>query len=167
MQGASTVHFQDQNAETVRCTTIPNVMVNLEQARERQSQQPESPITPSRQILSPTVHFYAGEWEELSGVLSVVKNNVLEASSTMDFSFSEDDFMDAYSSRDGSINGQQTPSRKSTRLSGSRVWESANEIDIGGGYDVILLTVIPHSTTSLRKLYALIKKVSFVTFYHF
>ncbi|XP_076917505.1 uncharacterized protein LOC143577601 [Bidens hawaiensis] len=158
LKGASTVHFQDLNAETVRCATIPNVMVNLEQARERQIQQPESPLTPSRQILSPAVHFYAGDWEELSGVLSVVKNNVLEVSPTRNLSFSEDDFIDAYSSHDGSINGQQTPSRKSTRLSGSRVWESANYTDIGEGYDVILMTVIPHSTTSLKKLYALIKK---------
>ncbi|KAD3337093.1 hypothetical protein E3N88_32613 [Mikania micrantha] len=158
LKGASTVHFHDLNAETVRCTTIPNVMSNLEQARERQSQQPESPLTPSRQILSPIVHFYAGEWEELSGVLSVVKSNVLEVSPTMNLSFSEDDFMDAYSSHDGSINGNETSSRRSRKLSGSRVWESANDTDSGGGYDVILMTVIPHSATSLKKLYALIKK---------
>ncbi|KAI3743150.1 hypothetical protein L1987_60853 [Smallanthus sonchifolius] len=157
LKGASTVHFHDLNAETIRCTTIPNVMANLEQARERQSQQPESLLTPSRQILSPIVHFYAGEWEELSGVLSVVKNNVLEVSPTMNLSFLEDDFMDAYSSHDGSINGHETPSRQSRRLSGSRVWESANDTDIGGGYDIILMTAIPHSAT-LKKLYALIKK---------
>ncbi|KAI7727997.1 hypothetical protein M8C21_006064 [Ambrosia artemisiifolia] len=158
LKGASTVHFQDLNAETVRCTTIPNVMANLEQARERQSQQPETPLTPSRQIISPMVHFYAGEWEELSGVLSTVKKNILEASQTMNLSFSEDEFMDTYSSHDGSINGQETSSRQSRRISGSRVWESANDTDIGGGYDVILMTVIPHSATSLKKLYALIKK---------
>lgn len=135
-------------------------MANLEQARERQSQQPESPLTPSRHILSPIVHFYAGEWEELSAVLSVVKNNALEASPTMNLSFSEDDFIDARSSHDGSINGHETSSRQSRRLSGSRVWESANDTDMGGGYDVILMTVIPNSATSLRKLYALLKKVS-------
>ncbi|KAK9068694.1 hypothetical protein SSX86_012809 [Deinandra increscens subsp. villosa] len=158
LKGASTVHFQDLSAETIRCTTIPNVMANLEQARERQSQQHESPLTPSRQMLSPIVHFYAGEWEELSGVLSVVKNNVPEVSPTMNLSFSEEDFMDAYSSHDGSINGHESSSRQSRRLSGSRVWERANDTDIGGGYDVILMTVIPHSVTSLKKLYALIKK---------
>ncbi|KAJ0735633.1 putative protein-histidine N-methyltransferase [Helianthus annuus] len=158
LKGASTVHFQDLSAETIRCTTIPNVMANLEQARERQSMQPETPVTPSRQILSPMVHFYAGEWEELSGVLSTVKKNVLEVSPTMNLSFSEDDFMDTYSSHDGSINGRESSARQSRRISASRVWESANDADLGGGYDVILMTVIPHSTTSLRKLYALIKK---------
>ncbi|KAI3697047.1 hypothetical protein L6452_29766 [Arctium lappa] len=158
LKGASTVHFQDLNAETIRCTTIPNVLVNLEQARDRQSRQPESPLTPSRQILSPMVHFYAGQWEELAGVLSVVKNNVLEVPPPTNLSFSEEDFMDGFSSHDGSIMGQENSSRRSTRLSGSRVWERANDTDIGGGYDVILMTDIPHSATSLKKLYALIKK---------
>lgn len=159
LKGASTVHFQDLNAETIRRTTIPNVMSNLEQERDKQSKQPESPLTPSRQILSPTVHFYAGEWEELPGVLSVVEKNVLEASPVMNLSFSEDDFIGrcSYSSHDGgsSIMGQEHSSRKST---GSRVWERANESDVGGGYDVILMTDIPHSGTSLKKLYTLIKK---------
>ena len=160
LQGASTVHFQGSNAETIRCTTIPNVLVNLEQARERQSRQPESPLTPSGQILSPMVHFYAGQWEELAGVLSVVKDNVLEVPRPTNLSFSEEDFMDGFSSHDGSIMGQENSSRRSTRLSGSRVWERANDTDTGGGYDVILMADIPHSATSLKKLYALIKKVS-------
>ncbi|CAH1441456.1 unnamed protein product [Lactuca virosa] len=157
LKGASTVHFQDLNAETIRRTTIPNVMSNLEQEKDKQSKQPETPLTPSRQILSPTVHFYAGEWEELPGVLSVVEKNVLEASPVMNLSFSEDDFIDrcSYSSHDGSIMGQEHSSRKST---GSRVWERANESDVGGGYDVILMSDIPHSGTSLKKLYTLIKK---------
>lgn len=160
------MHFQDVNAETIRCTTIPNVLANLEQARERQSRQPESPLTPSRQIISPVVHFYAGEGEELAGVLSVVKKNVPDVSPPTNLSLSEEDFMDAYSSHDGSITGQETSARRSTRLSGSRVWERANETDIGGGYDVILMADIPHSATSLKKLYALIKQVSCVTFNH-
>lgn len=158
MKGASTVDFQDTSAETIRRTTIPNVLANLEQARDRQCRQPESPLTPSRQILSPVVHFYAGEWEELAEVLSVVNYNAVELSSAMKLSFSEEDITDAYSSHDGSLTGQETSSRKSTRLSGSRVWERANDTDIGGGYDVILMTVIPNSATSLKKLYALIKK---------
>nr|XP_043611286.1 histidine protein methyltransferase 1 homolog [Erigeron canadensis] len=158
LKGASTVHFQDLNAEAVRCKTVPNVLANLEQARERQSRQPESPVTPSRQAISPVVHFYAGEWEELSGVLSLVKNDVLEASPRMNLSFSEEDFLDSRSSHDGSVTGQDTPSRKLRRLSGSRVWESSNDSNIGGGYDVILMTDIPHSATSLKKLNGLIKK---------
>lgn len=151
LKGASTVHFQDANAETIRRTTIPNVMANIEQARERQNQQPETPLTPSRQILSPTVHFYAGEYGEVAGVLSVVKKNLLETSPTMNLSFSEDDFVDTYGNN---IMGQEQPSR----WSGSRVWETANEMDVGGGYDVMLMTDVPHSVTSLKKVYSLIKK---------
>ena len=157
------VHFQDHNAETVRCTTIPNVLANLEQARDRQSRQTESPLTPSRQTLAPSVHFYAGDWEELPAVLSVVKNDGYEVTPGMSLSFSEEDFMDGCSSQDGSIIGHESSSRRSRKLSGSRAWERASEADQGeGGYDVILMTEIPYSVTSLKKLYALIKKVWFL-----
>lgn len=164
-QGAATVHFQDLNAETVRCTTIPNVLANLELARDRQSRQPESPLTPSRYPLTPSVHFYAGDWEELPMVLSVVKNDAPEVPTGMSLSFSEEDFNDGCSSQDGSIMGQDFSLRRSRKLSGSRAWERASEMDQGeGGYDVILLTEIPYSVTSLKKLYALIKKVSCIPF---
>ncbi|KAJ9178585.1 hypothetical protein P3X46_010459 [Hevea brasiliensis] len=159
LKGACTVHFQDLNAETIRCTTIPNVLANLEQARDRQSRQPESPLTPSRYPLSPSVHFYAGDWEELPTVLSIVRNDAFEVTTGMSQSLSEEDFMDGCSSQDGSIIGQETSSRRSRKLSGSRAWERASETDHGeGGYDVILMTDIPYSVTSLKKLYALIKK---------
>ncbi|KAH9783690.1 hypothetical protein KPL71_009417 [Citrus sinensis] len=159
LKGAGTVHFQDLSAETIRCTTVPNVLANLEQARERQSRQPESSLTPSRQTLAPSVHFYAGDWEELPTVLSVVRNDVSEVTTGMSLSFSEEDFMDGCSSQDGSIIGQDSSSRRSRKLSGSRAWERASEADQGeGGYDVILLTEIPYSVTSLKKLYLLIKK---------
>lgn len=168
LQGACTVHFQDLSAETIRCATIPNVLANLEQARERQSRQPESSLTPSRQTLAPSVHFYAGDWEELPTVLSVVRNDVSEVTTGMSLSFSEEDFMDGCSSQDGSIIGQDFSSRRSRKLSGSRAWERASEADQGeGGYDVILLTEIPYSVTSLKKLYLLIKKVSFLLSYIF
>ncbi|XVE81157.1 hypothetical protein DITRI_Ditri15bG0040000 [Diplodiscus trichospermus] len=159
LKGACTVHFQDLSAETIRCTTIPNVLANLEQARDWQSRQPESPLTPSRQALAPTVHFYAGDWEELPTVLSVVRNDVSEMTTGMSLSFSEEDFMDGCSSQDGSIIAQEIYSRRSRKLSGSRAWERASETDQGeGGYDVILMTEIPYSISSLKKLYALIKK---------
>lgn len=159
LKGAATVHFQDMNAETIRCSTIPNVLANLELARDRQSRQPESPLTPSRYPLAPSVHFYAGDWEELPMVLSVVKNDAPEVPTGMSLSFSEEDFNDGCSSQDGSIMGQDFSLRRSRKLSGSRAWERASEMDQGeGGYDVILLTEIPYSATSLKKLYALIKK---------
>ncbi|KAF2601582.1 hypothetical protein F2Q70_00028794 [Brassica cretica] len=153
------------NAETIRCTTIPNVLANLDQARDRQSRQPESPLTPSRQAVSASVRFYAGEWEELPTVLSVIRTDVFEPAA-MSLSFSEEDFNDGCSSQDGSVTGQQQDffSRRSRKLSGSRAWERANESDQGGecGYDVILMTEIPYSVTSLKKLYSLIKKVCFL-----
>ena len=153
------MHFQDPNAETIRCTTIPNVLANLEQARDKQSRQPESPLTPSRQQLAPDVHFYAGEWEELHTVLSVVQIDASDLPSGINLSFSEEDFLDACSSQDGSI-GHEASSRRSRKLSGSRAWERANETDSGdGGYDIILLADIPYSVSSLRKLYSLITKV--------
>lgn len=160
MQGASTVHFQDLSAETIRCTTIPNVLANLEQARDRQSRQPESPLTPSRQILAPVVHFYAGEWEELPTVLSVVRNDISEVPTGMSLSLSEEDFMDGCSSQEGSILALESSLRRSRKLSGSRAWERANDADNGeGGYDVILMTELPYSVPSLKKLHGLIKKV--------
>ncbi|KAM0940654.1 putative protein-histidine N-methyltransferase [Dioscorea sansibarensis] len=160
LKGASKVHFQDLNAETIRCTTIPNVLMNLEQARDRQSRQPESPLTPSRQQLAPEVHFYAGDWEELHTVLSVVQKDSFEPVPVMSLSFSEEDFMDACSSQDGSVVGHDSSSRRRSRkLSGSRAWERASETDLGDcGYDIILITEIPYSVSSLRKLYSLITK---------
>ncbi|KAJ0239791.1 T1 [Hirschfeldia incana] len=162
LKGASSVHFQDLNAETIRCTTIPNVLANLDQARDRQSRQPEVLLTPTRQAVSASVRFYAGEWEELPTVLSIIRTDVVEpANPGMNLSFSEEDFMDGCSSQDGSITGQPDfSSRRSRKLSGSRAWERANENDQGGecGYDVILMTEIPYSVTSLKKLYSLIKK---------
>ncbi|KAG6742501.1 hypothetical protein POTOM_053373 [Populus tomentosa] len=113
----------------------------------------------SRQMLAPSVHFYAGEWEELPTVLSIVRSDTFEVTTGMSLSFSEEDFMDGCSSQDGSIIGQETSSRRSRKLSGSRAWERASETGHGeGGYDVILMTDISHSVSSLKKLYALIKK---------
>lgn len=157
-QGASTVHFQDTNAETIRCRAIPNVLANLEQARDRQNRPSESPVTPSRQLLAPNVHFYAGDWEELPTILSVVH----PPAAPTNLSFSEDDFMDGCSSHDGSsIVGVDNCPRRSRKLSGSRAWERASETDqADGGYDVILISEVPYAVNSLKKLYALITKVS-------
>ncbi|KAG7029090.1 hypothetical protein SDJN02_10274, partial [Cucurbita argyrosperma subsp. argyrosperma] len=123
------------------------------------SRQAESPLTPSRHSLSPSVHFYAGDWEELPTVLSVVRGDGFEGPTGMSLSFSEEDFMDGCSSQDGSIIGHESSSRRSRKLSGSRAWERASESDQGeGGYDVILMAEIPYSLNSLKKLYSLIKK---------
>ncbi|KAJ0977167.1 hypothetical protein J5N97_012641 [Dioscorea zingiberensis] len=159
LKGASTMHFQDLNAETIRCTTIPYVLANLEHARDRQSCQQDGQLTPTRHQLTPDVHFYAGEWEELHSVLSVVQRDGFEPAARVSIGFSEEDFMDGYSSQDGSVIGHESSSRRSRKLSGSRAWERASETDTGDcGYDIILITEIPHSVNTLRKLYSLITK---------
>ncbi|KAK2370305.1 hypothetical protein QL285_083364 [Trifolium repens] len=112
LKGASMVHFQDGNAENLKCITAPNVLAYLMEAQVRKSQQPESslPLTPSRQTLDPKVNFYARDWGESPGVLSAVKND-------------------------------------------------GHEVDRGDhDYDIILLTRIPYSAASMKKLYAFIKK---------
>ncbi|GJN02489.1 hypothetical protein PR202_ga19847 [Eleusine coracana subsp. coracana] len=156
LEGCIEVHFQDVNAETIRCRTIPNVLANLEQARDRQNRPSESPVTPSRQLLDPNVHFYAGEWDELPTILSVVQ----PPPAPTNLSFSEDDFMDGCSSHDGSsIVGHDYLPRRSRKLSGSRAWERASETDqADGGYDVILISDISYALNSLKKLYTLISK---------
>ncbi|KAL5990955.1 hypothetical protein ACLOJK_011861 [Asimina triloba] len=151
--------LKDLNAETMRCTTMPNVLANLDQVHEQQCQQPEGPLTPSRLLFAPDVHFYAGHWEELHTILSVVQKDGLDLTHGFSQCLSEEDFTDGCSSQDDSIIGQESSYRRSRKFSGSRAWESASETDQSeGGYDVILMADIPCSVTSLKKLYALIKK---------
>ncbi|GJX27344.1 hypothetical protein Tco_0233640 [Tanacetum coccineum] len=88
----------------------------------------------SRQMISPAIHFYAGEWEELLVVLSVMKNDIPVVALEITLSFSKEDFTETYSSHD----------------------------DLGRGYNVILMIDIPTSATLLKKLYALLKKASHI-----
>ncbi|KAF2297035.1 hypothetical protein GH714_015377 [Hevea brasiliensis] len=135
---------------------LPGIFACLKGQAEPTAREPSYSIKISS---FPSVHFYAGDWEELPTVLSIVRNDAFEVTTGMSQSLSEEDFMDGCSSQDGSIIGQETSSRRSRKLSGSRAWERASETDHGeGGYDVILMTDIPYSVTSLKKLYALIKK---------
>ncbi|KAJ1696531.1 hypothetical protein LUZ63_005043 [Rhynchospora breviuscula] len=158
LKGASTVHFHDQNAETLRCRTIPNVLANLEEARDMRSRPSESPMTPSHQVSNPDVHFYASDWDELHTILSLV--NSKEGLAT-GFSFSEEDLLvcDGSNSQDGSGVESGAGRRRSRKLSGSRAWERGNEMDQGdGGYDVVLISDLPYSISALRKLYAVLIK---------
>lgn len=160
LKGASTVHFQDPSAEIIRCRTIPNVLANLEQARDKQIHQQGSPLTPSWQQSPQDIHFYAGEWEELHTVLSVIQEEEVDSSPVVGLGFCDDDFLDGCSSQDGNNICHETSSRRSRKLSGSRAWERGNEASIGdgGGYDILLLNDIPYSANSLQNLYSLIKK---------
>ncbi|KAH1083172.1 hypothetical protein J1N35_022933 [Gossypium stocksii] len=69
-------------------------------------------MTRSRQTFTPTVHFYAGDREELTTVLSVVRNDVLEATTRMSLSLSEEDFMDGWYRQDDSSITQEISSRR-------------------------------------------------------
>nr|BAD34426.1 hypothetical protein [Oryza sativa Japonica Group] len=159
LEGASTVHFQDPSAEIIRCKTIPNVLANLEHAQDKHGQQQGSPLTPSRQQLPQDIHFYAGEWEELHTVLSVIQEDEVDTSSGVALEFCEDDFLDGCSSQDASNICHETSSRRSRKLSGSRAWERGNETTTGdGGYDILLVNEIPYSASSLQNLYLLVKK---------
>ncbi|TVU08959.1 hypothetical protein EJB05_42387 [Eragrostis curvula] len=158
LKGATTVHFQDPSAETIRCKTIPNVLANLEQAQDKQNHHQGSPLTPSRQ-LPQDIHFYAGEWEELHTVLSVIQEDDVDASSGVGLGFCEDDLLDECNSQDGNNICLETSSRRSRKLSGSRAWERGHETSTGdGGYDIVLVNEIPYSASSLQNLYSLIKK---------
>lgn len=172
IQGASTVHFQDFNAEVLRCLTIPNVYVNLQNARERLGRHCDGPVTPTRTTnLSPDVHFYAGDWGDLHTLLSVVGEDQIGASD-INLNFSEDDlFLDRSLSHNSSGANQETQVDSShgqqitrtRKLSGSRACERASDMDPSeGGYDIILMAETVYSLVSMRKLYGLIKKVGFI-----
>lgn len=168
LKGASTVHFQDFNAEVLRCLTIPNVYVNLQNARERLGRHCDGPVTPTRTTtLSPDVHFYAGDWGDMHTLLSVVGQDHLGACD-INLNFSEDDlFLDRSLSNNSSGVNQETQIDSShgqqitrtRKLSGSRACERANDMDPSeGGYDIILMAETVYSLVSMRKLYGLIKK---------
>uniref|UniRef100_A0A0E0B1Y7 protein-histidine N-methyltransferase n=1 Tax=Oryza glumipatula TaxID=40148 RepID=A0A0E0B1Y7_9ORYZ len=57
LKGAGLVHFQDFNAEVLRCLTIPNVKANLlkESSQEK--------------FTSGSVGFFAGDWSEIDSLL--------------------------------------------------------------------------------------------------
>lgn len=57
-QGAATVHFQDFNAEVIKCLTIPNVKANL--ARESEK---------TKANISSDIRFYSGDWSEIHQLL--------------------------------------------------------------------------------------------------
>ncbi|RCV11420.1 hypothetical protein SETIT_2G184100v2 [Setaria italica] len=57
LKGAGLIHFQDFNAEVLKCLTIPNVKVNLFK------ESPEETCT------SRSVGFFAGDWSEMDKLL--------------------------------------------------------------------------------------------------
>ncbi|PKA50938.1 hypothetical protein AXF42_Ash007594 [Apostasia shenzhenica] len=65
LEGATTVHFQDFNAEVLRFLTIPNVKLNLLKAL----QQSQAPGDNTKVNVLPDVRFFAGDWSEIHHLL--------------------------------------------------------------------------------------------------
>ena len=69
LKGAAAVHFQDFNAEVLRCLTIPNSNANLSQKSHPSS----SNLTDCD---SAEVRFFAGDWSEIDKLLPHVGTDV-------------------------------------------------------------------------------------------
>lgn len=166
LKGASAVHFQDFNIEVLRSLTISNVNANLEMARSLQS---DCGQTKKPKQLSPDVHYYAGDWEQLDNLLSVVgpeQSGLTDGGGNReaDFCFQDgvflQDSLDQEPSEKHSNSEFSRESVKRTRnLSGSRACERGSDASVfERGYDIILMSETVYSIASLPKLYALIKK---------
>ncbi|ESQ56278.1 hypothetical protein EUTSA_v10025872mg [Eutrema salsugineum] len=62
LKGADAIHFQDFNAEVLRCLTIPNLNANL------------SEKSPSVSLGDTEVRFFSGEWSEVHQLLPLVND---------------------------------------------------------------------------------------------
>lgn len=71
-QGAGTVHFQDFNAEVLKCLTIPNVNANL----QKKLQNSKTDVTNSEAVTE--VRFFAGDWSEIDKLLPYVRDSKKE-----------------------------------------------------------------------------------------
>ncbi|XP_027913433.1 histidine protein methyltransferase 1 homolog isoform X1 [Vigna unguiculata] len=68
LEGAAAVHFQDFNAEVLRCLTIPNLNANISG---------ESQPSPSNPTIcdKAEVRFFAGDWSEIDKMLPYVSTD--------------------------------------------------------------------------------------------
>ncbi|XP_024544691.1 histidine protein methyltransferase 1 homolog [Selaginella moellendorffii] len=154
IKGASVVHFQDFNAEVLKCLTIPNVHANLDYARARLSQSTDA-LTPTRStVIAPEVQYFAGDWDNVGCLLSTVKSSA-DDRDTIDGSSAVTDASEPEMIRSES----QTELSRSRKRSGSRACDSRREESVDeGGYDVVLMSETIYSVSSFPKLYALMAK---------
>lgn len=66
-QGAAAIHFQDFNAEVIRCLTIPNINANLSEKNR--------PLATNAKNSGGEVRFFAGDWSEIHKLLPHVQDN--------------------------------------------------------------------------------------------
>ncbi|KGN57226.1 histidine protein methyltransferase 1 homolog [Cucumis sativus] len=69
LKDAAAVHFQDFNAEVLRCLTIPNVAANLSKKYE------SLPSNPTESDAGSAVRYFAGDWSEMYKILPFASNN--------------------------------------------------------------------------------------------
>ena len=139
------VHFQDLNAEVLRCLTIPNVRANLDFAKSKHAYNGHDAGQTNKKIsklVEPEVRYYAGSWGEMEKMLSVVKldGEILTCAN--------DELEGGYATK----RKLQSGTRACDRGDPSRSLE--------GGYDIILMSEAVYSLLSLPKLYDLIMKVN-------
>ncbi|XP_062109246.1 uncharacterized protein LOC133819885 isoform X3 [Humulus lupulus] len=72
LEGAAAVHFQDFNAEVLKCLTIPNVNANL----QNEQQNSKTDVTDSEAVTE--VRFFAGDWSEIDKLLPYVRDSKKE-----------------------------------------------------------------------------------------
>ncbi|XP_068663542.1 uncharacterized protein [Aristolochia californica] len=81
-EGAAEVHFQDFNAEVLRCLTIPNVKANLPNSLVQEESLPKSEADGD---VASKVRFFAGDWSEVHNLLLPENKTTPDSSSKQDF----------------------------------------------------------------------------------
>lgn len=172
-QGASSVHFQDFNAEVLKSLTIRNVEANLENARGGLVRSVSSDGIAANKglIVTPDIHYYAGDWADVHDVLSVVRcdspgNGNNGDIGAFNFMFNESELYEPVPEsgnnevKSGGLSRTSSRNRLARKLSGSQACERGHTNTAQeGGYDIILMSETVYSLASLPKLYELIKKV--------
>lgn len=168
LKGAASVHFQDFNAEVLRSLTIRNVEANLEQARAGLVRVNSSDGTAANKslVVTPDIHYYAGDWSDVHDVLSVVRcgsagNGDGGDSGAFNFMFNESELYEPVpeTGNSGGLSRTSSRNRLARKLSGSQACDRGHTNTAQeGGYDIILMSETVYSLASLPKLYELIKK---------
>ncbi|KAL3700416.1 hypothetical protein R1sor_018438 [Riccia sorocarpa] len=163
LKGASTVHFQDFNAEVLRHLTIPNVQANLQHEQSR-NKLGGGLLSKSGQVTH-DVHYYSGDWGDVYELLSTIaETDVSDCSSEEDSAqvstvanVEQENGADNQSESQYSLGARAFRSRRLSRS--SRACEQgSDEAALEGGYDIIMMSETVYSLASLPKLYQLIKK---------
>ncbi|GKV28635.1 hypothetical protein SLEP1_g37659 [Rubroshorea leprosula] len=79
LEGAAIMHFQDFNAEVLKCLTIPNVNVNL--LKKPQHSETDDANCDTR----PEVRFFAGDWSQIHQILPHVNDSEKDLNSCSEY----------------------------------------------------------------------------------